>query len=82
MKRWLRTAIITTSISLASIAFCFFVWPTPWMYRVDSFARIHRVTGRVEVLTDSGWADIRRVPESAGGLRKNPLTDLARELGR
>jgi hypothetical protein len=76
-----RLAAVTALTLL--LAFLYFAWPTPWVYlqvaRPGSpylAARVHRLTGRTELLTRRGWWTARRdlltPPDTARDLTMAP----------
>jgi hypothetical protein len=72
--------------ALLAAAFAYWVWPTPWRYdhwEGGGAIRTHRVTGRMQVLRDSGWVDLRRAgAENLSLLERLELEAEARDAQR
>jgi hypothetical protein len=59
---WLAAYFLAVLLALA------FVWPTRFAYfgtYRDGFIRVHRVSGRAELLTSEGWEPLRPNPFTA-----------------
>ena len=63
----IRTHLAWSAAAIILLAFAYFVWPTPW--RWDHYTlgartfpvKINRITGSGQMLTDSGWEDMKAV---------------------
>ncbi len=57
MRQWRWYSKVLFAILVA--AFAYWVWPTPWVTYSGSseIRRVHRVTGRYQVLMRLGWRD-------------------------
>ena len=71
---WLVTGVIFIAVLVATVIY---VWPTPWRYEHLTLkgsshpVRIHRVTGKTEVLYQEGWESVDAEP-----LPTTPAQDL------
>jgi len=64
--RWRSKALFAILVA----AFAYYVWPTPWRYFSDESyrggsggvcnIRVHRVTGRAQILVRGGWRPYER----------------------
>lgn len=61
---WIGRTWRTVAIAGASAAMMLFVWPTPYRYVTyrETVARIHRVTGKADVLLPRGWYRLQPLP--------------------
>jgi len=70
-------------IALLALAFAYLVWPSP--YRYTSYAggfpvRVHRLTGRAEILRDDGWQPMQ--PRKLDPFEQAVAERRARQRGR
>lgn len=67
-KRVALWCIVAALTYVAIYIFAVIVWPTAYLYDHDAgrLIRIHRQTGAVSIIGDSGWVDLKgKIPPAA-----------------
>jgi len=64
MRTWRWYSKLLFALLVA--AFAYLVWPTPWRYLSwhEMPIKVHRLTGRTEMLRAEGWREVKASPAS------------------